>query len=118
MTTKRLKPLLAAAMVALAATGCLSSRTTPETTAHALKVVDAVTKLPVAGAHVKLSAPGMTMVNRTDERGTVDFGALAFHSRPKPEEVEVTMQGYNRVWFRLTNGLPHTVEITPGQGQK
>lgn len=118
MTKKLLGALLAVAILAIAAAGCLSNKTTSGIIPHQLKVVDAVTKLPVAGADVKLTAPGMMMGNRTDERGMVDVGAYAFYSVPKPEEIEITMQGYDRVSFRLTNGLPHTVEIMPVQSQK
>jgi hypothetical protein len=118
MRRKHPAALLAVATLSIAAGGCLSNKTTSGITPHKLKVVDAVTKLPVAGADVKLSAPGMTMGNRTDERGIIDIGAYGFYSIPRPEEVEVVMQGYNRVSFRLTNGLPHTLEITPVQGQE
>lgn len=118
MTRKRQGVLLAVATLAIAATGCLSNKTTSETAPHVLKVVDAVTKLPVPGAIVKLTAPGMTMANRTDERGMIDVGAGAFSIRPKPEELEITMQGYHRIAFPLTNGLPPIVEISRVQNQK
>ncbi|MGH7869384.1 MAG: hypothetical protein ACREP9_17535 [Candidatus Dormibacteraceae bacterium] len=115
---KHLYALLAAATVAIAPAGCVSTETTSEAVPHNLTVIDAVTKLPVAGAVLKLSAPGMTMANRTDERGMIDFGALAFRSRPKPEGIEITMQGYGRVSFLLTNGLPRIVEMTRVQSPK
>ncbi len=118
MITKLSKPLsalLAAAALAIAAAGCVSNKAISGIHPHSLKVVDAVTKLPVSGAHVTLSAPGMIMGHTTDQRGVVDIGAYGFYSMPKPEQVEVTMQGYDRVSFRLTNGLPHTVELTPAQ---
>jgi len=118
MTQKHLGAFLALATLAIAAAGCLSDKTTSGTTPHVLKVVDAVTKLPVAGADVKLFGPGLTSGFRTDERGVIDPGAYAFQTTPKPEEIEVTMHGYNRVSFRLTNALPQTVEITPVQSQK
>ncbi len=115
MNRKQLGALFTAAALVIGTAGCLSNKTAPPAANHTLKVVDALTKLPVAGAEVRLSAPGMTMTHRTDERGMIDVGALAFCSRPRPEEAEVSMQGYNRVSFRLTNGLPPTVEITPVQ---
>jgi hypothetical protein len=112
MTRKHLSAILAATAIAIAAAGCRSDKTTSGATPHILRVVDAVTKLPVAGADVKLLGPGLISAYRTDERGMIDAGSLAFHSTPKPEQIEITMQGYNRVSFRLTNGLPPTVEIT------
>ncbi len=118
MNRQHLGALLAAVSLAVVAAGCVSNQTTSGIVPHRLKVVDAVTKLPVAGADVKLSGPGMTMGHRTDERGAIDIGAYGFYSTPKPEEIEITKQGYNPVSFRLTNGLPHTVEITPVQTQK
>ncbi len=118
MIRNRLGHLVAVATLVVAVAGCLSDKTTSGIVPHKLRVVDAGTKLPVVGAEVKLSAPGMTMGHRTDEHGVIDVGAYAFYSIPKPEEIEITLHGYNRVSFRLTNGLPHTVEITPLQSQK
>ena len=109
---------IALAALTIAAAGCVSDKTNSGVTPHTLRVIDAVTKLPVVGAEVKLSAPGMTMINRTDERGMIDAGSLAFASRPKPENMEITRQGYNRVLMQLTNGLPPTVELTPVQSQR
>ncbi len=118
MTTKQSGTLFAIAILAIEMAGCLSNNTISGIVPHRLKVVDAVTKLPVAGADVKLTAPGMLIGNTTDERGAIDVGAYAFYSMPKPEEIEITRSGYNRVAFKLTNGLPATVEITPLPNQK
>jgi hypothetical protein len=117
MSRKHLSTLLVAATLAIGVAGCASNKPASEIP-HTLKVVDAVTKLPVAGANVKLTAPGMTMVHRTDTHGMIDVGTLTFQSKPKPEHIEVTNQDYNPVSFRLTNGLPPTVEITPLQSSK
>ena len=58
------------------------------------------------------------MGQKTDERGFMRFGSYGFYSLPKPDTIEVTKQGYNRVSFRLTNGLPQRIELTPVQSQK
>jgi hypothetical protein len=117
MTEKRISPLWALAGVGILAAGC-SSTTTSGVVPHKIKVIDASTQRPVAGAHVMMYGPGCSMGQNTDERGVMRVGAYVFYSVPKMEEIEVTKQGYNRVFFRMTNGLPDKVEMTPVQIQK
>ncbi len=102
----------------MGAAGCYSAKTTAGITPHKIKVVDGSTQHPVAGATVQLSGSGCSMGQKTDAQGLVRVGSCGFYSLPKPDTIEVAMPGYNRVSFRLTNGLPQRIELTPGGSQK
>ncbi len=98
--------------------GCYSAKTTAGIAPHKIKVVDGSTQHPITGATVQLSGSGSSLGQKTDEQGLVRLGSDGFYSLPKSDTLEVTMQGYNRVAFRLTNGLPHRIELTPVESQK
>ncbi|HTL57203.1 MAG TPA: hypothetical protein VL361_16085 [Candidatus Limnocylindrales bacterium] len=112
MTGKRIGVLLALAAAGILAAGC-SSTTISGVVPHKIKVIDAPTQRPIPGAQVMLYGSGCSMGQGTDQEGLMRVGAYVFYSLPKPEEIEVTKQGYNRVLFRLTNGLPNRIEMTP-----
>ena len=57
------------------------------------------------------------MGQATNERGLIQLGAYGY-TGPKMETMEITMQGYDSVSIRLTNGLPNQVEMTSIQSHK
>lgn len=118
MTKKHVNALLILAAVGMGAAGCYSTKTTAGVTPYKIQVVDGSTQHPLAGATVQLSGSGCSLGQKTDERGFMRFGSYGFYSLPKPDTIEVTMQGYDRVSFCLTNGPPHRIELTPVQSQK
>ncbi len=118
MIKKHISALLISTVVGMAAAGCYSTKTTAGITPHKIKVVNGATQNPIAGATVQLSGAGCTVGQKTDEHGLVRLGSYGFYSLPKPDMIEITMQGYDRVSFRLTNGLPHRIELMPIESKK
>jgi hypothetical protein len=118
MTKKYIAVLLAIAAVGILAVGCYSTHTTTMLWPHKIKVVDSLTKRPIAGAQVEMSGSGSSIGLATDERGVTRIGSYGLYTGPKMETMEVTMQGYESLSLRLTNGLPNQVEMTPIQSHK
>lgn len=117
MTEKLISLLLALAGFGTLAAGCSSTQTSG-VVPHKIKVIDASTQRPVAGAHIMMYGPSGSMGQTTDDLGVMRVGAYVFYSMPKMEEIEVTKPGYDRVFFRMTNGLPDNIEMTPVPVQK
>jgi hypothetical protein len=118
MIKRYIAVLLAIAAVGMLAIGCYSPHTTTMLWPHKIKVVDSLTKRPIVGAHVELSGSGKCMGQATDELGVIRFGSYGLYTGPKMETMEVTMQGYDNLSLRLTNGLPDQVEMTSVQSHK
>lgn len=120
MSLKYIILTLAALGVCVSVGGCYSPRTMAFLGPRKIKVVDALTKHPLAGAHVELYASaGGCMGQATDEHGDMHVASgLLTTGLPSYDRIEITREGYVAVAFALTNGLPHLVELTAIQNQK
>ena len=120
MTKKCIVLSLAAAVVGVFAVGCCSTHTATFLGPRKIKVVDASTKRPIAGAQVELyDSAGHSLGQGTDDQGEMRVASgLLTIGVPKYDRIEVARDGYESVAFPLTNGLPHRIELTAIRNHK
>ena len=103
------------AMVALGVlvAGCYSPHTTTRVGPRKIKIIDSLTKCPITGAQVALSGPSAQQGLVTNERGFIQLYSYGLYIGPKYDAIQVAKDGYGSVSFRLTNGLPRQIALTP-----